>query len=184
MNSGIIASRYAKALLKFVQENQAGEKVYSQACVLMESLDGLPRLRAAVEGRDDLSPDRRVELLSLALGEPLAEELVRFMHLLDARRRTDCFSRILAAFVEQYRSAAGIKVGRVVSARGNEGLKRKVEEIWSRRTGADVRLQEDINPDIIGGFVLEVDGYRLDASIEGQFRRIRRGLIDDNDRIV
>ena len=86
--------------------------------------------------------------------------------------------------MEQYRSAAGIKVGRVVSARGNEGLKRKVEEIWSRRTGADVRLQEDINPDIIGGFVLEVDGYRLDASIEGQFRRIRRGLIDDNDRIV
>ena len=35
MNAGIVASRFARALLKFVQETGIGDKVYSQACVLV-----------------------------------------------------------------------------------------------------------------------------------------------------
>ena len=34
MNAGIVASRYAKALLKFVLETGNGDKVYAQAGVL------------------------------------------------------------------------------------------------------------------------------------------------------
>ena len=38
MNAGIIASRYAKAFLKFVQGKGTGEKVYSQVCALVRLL--------------------------------------------------------------------------------------------------------------------------------------------------
>ena len=45
-------------------------------------------------------------------------------------------------------------------------------------------IVEKIDPEILGGFVFEMDGYRLDASVESQFRRIRRQLIEKNNRIV
>ena len=45
MNTGVIASRYAKALLSYVTEAGAGEKVYSQACALVHIMKTLPQLK-------------------------------------------------------------------------------------------------------------------------------------------
>ena len=45
MNIGIIASRYAKSLLKYVQESGAGERVYSQVTLLVRVMEALPQMK-------------------------------------------------------------------------------------------------------------------------------------------
>ena len=47
-----------------------------------------------------------------------------------------------------------------------------------------MQLEEKVDPDIIGGFIFELDGYRLDASVENHLSRIRRQLVEKNNRIV
>ena len=47
-------------------------------------------------------------------------------------------------------------------------MRQKVES----RTQGTVEFQTEINPDIIGGFILEYDTYRMDASIQNQLRNI------------
>jgi F-type H+-transporting ATPase subunit delta len=64
------------------------------------------------------------------------------------------------------------------------GLKERLQSILSESTGATVLLEEEINPDILGGFVFELDGNRMDASVEGQLAKIRRQLVHNNNRIV
>lgn len=184
MNSGVIASRYAKALLKYADEAGAGDKVYSQACVLALRLMEVRQLRDFIEIHPELSADRKLDLLGSALGEDLAPELVAFVRLVSAGRRMEFFSRMLYHFIALYRSAHNMKVGRVVTAVPVAGLKEKLEKLLRERTGADIQVYEKINPDILGGFIFEMDGYRLDASVENQFRKIRRQLIEKNNRIV
>lgn len=184
MNSGVIASRYAKALLKYADEAGVGDKVYSQACVLALRLMEVRQLREFVEIHPELSTDRKLELLSSALGEAPAPELVAFVRLVNAGRRMEFFSRMLYHFIALYRSAHNMKVGRVVTAVPVAGLKEKLETLLRERTGADIQVYEKINPDILGGLIFEMDGYRLDASVENQFRKIRRQLIEKNNRIV
>lgn len=184
MNSGVIASRYAKALLKYADEAGAGDKVYSQACVLALRLMEVRQLRDFVEIHPELSADRKLDLLGSALGEDLAPELVAFVRLVSAGGRMEFFSRMLYHFIALYRSAHNMKVGRVVTAVPVAGLKEKLETLLRERTGADIQVYEKINPDILGGFIFEMDGYRLDASVENQFRKIRRQLIEKNNRIV
>ena len=41
-----------------------------------------------------------------------------------------------------------------------------------------------MDPDIIGGFVFEVDDLRMDASVKGQMEKTREKLLDRNNRIV
>ena len=118
------------------------------------------------------------------MGEDLAPELVAFVRLVSAGRRMEFFSRMLYHFIALYRSAHNMKVGRVVTAVPVAGLKEKLETLLRERTGADIQVYEKINPDILGGFIFEMDGYRLDASVENQFRKIRRQLIEKNNRIV
>lgn len=184
MNSGVIASRYAKALLKYVDEAGVGDKVYSQACVLGLRLMEIRQLRDFVENHGELPVDRKLELLRSSLGEDLASELEDFVRLVTARRRMEFFSRMLYSFISLYRTAHNIKVGRVMTAAPVEGLKERLEALFHRRTGAEIQIHEKINPEILGGFVFEMDGYMLDASVENLFRRIRRQLIEKNNRIV
>ena len=51
-------------------------------------------------------------------------------------------------------------------------------------SGLRVVLETSVNPDIIGGFVFEIDDYILDASVRSSIEKIRRELIEKNNRIV
>ena len=184
MKSGVRASRYAKALLMYVQESGRGEKTYSQACVLGMRLMEIRQLRDFVENHGEISLDKKTELLRASLGEEMTPELIDFLRLVASRRRMELFSRMLCSFIAQYRAANNIKVGRLVTAAPVDGLKERLEALFHERTGADVQIEEKISPEILGGFVFEMDGYRLDASVESQFRKIRNQLIEKNNRIV
>ena len=48
MNTGIIASRYARALLRLVEETGSGEVVVSQARAILDALASSPELRDAI----------------------------------------------------------------------------------------------------------------------------------------
>lgn len=184
MNTGPVAHRYAKALLKFVQETGAGENVYSQVCVLVFRMQEIRQLADAVQKHPELSLERKLELLASALGTALAEELERFVMLVYDHRRLEYLERMFYDFIEQYRFQKSIKVGRLVTASPVPGLKEHLQEILGKETGASVILDEDTDPSILGGFILKIDDLMMDASVEGQFRRIRRELIDNTDRIV
>ena len=184
MNTGPIASRYAKSLMKFVMETGAGEKVYSQACVLVQRMQGLEQLSSAIQKHPELSIDRKIQLLEAALGEPLAEELIRFVKLVYTNGRIQYFLRMMSSFAEQYRSYCGIKAGRLVTALPVPGLREELQNVMQERTGFKVVLDESVDESLIGGFVLQVDDLRMDASVDGQLRRLRRSLVDDATRIV
>lgn len=184
MNAGVIASRYAKALLTFVTETGAGEKVYSQAGFIVQMLESVPQLRDVVLKHDEVALVRKVELLTTALDEPLADELVRFMNLVAENRRMEFFQRMLWAFISQYRHARNIKVGSLVTAVPEDGLRERLESIFHDMTSCEVHFETSVDPELIGGFVFELDGRRLDASVRSQLERIRRSLIDEGSRIV
>ena len=63
-------------------------------------------------------------------------------------------------------------------------LKEALEIYMQKKTGAVVQLEESIDESLIGGFILQVDDLRMDASVATQLRVLRRELIDDRNRIV
>ena len=184
MNTGPIAYRYAKSLMKYVLETGAGEKVYSQVCVLLLRMQGFEQLSSAIQKHPELDLDRKIKLLEAALGESLADELSRFVKLVYANDRIGYFQRIMYSFTEQYRAHCGVKAGSLVTACPVPGLKEELQKVMQERTGFKVVLDESVDESLIGGFVLQVDDLRMDASVEGQLRRLHRNLVDESSRIV
>lgn len=184
MNAGIIASRYAKALLKFVRETGNGSNVYSQACRLVSCMEEVSQLKDYLENHDDIGLDRKMELAETALGGPLSMEMRRFIALVSERRRMNCLLRILYVFVDEYRKANGIKVGKLTVAVPADDLKERVEKAVQEKDGGEVHVEMEVDPKIIGGFIFEMEDKRMDASVEGRIARIRRHLVEKNNRIV
>lgn len=45
-------------------------------------------------------------------------------------------------------------------------------------------MKTHIDPELIGGYIIELEGYRLDASVANQLKRIKQQFIARNRRIV
>ena len=63
------------------------------------------------------------------------------------------------------------------------GLER-IRNSASHLLHAEMELQTDVDPSIEGGFVFDINDFRLDASIATQLKRVKQQFIDKNRRIV
>ena len=87
MNTGIIASRYADALLKYVKETGEGQVVYKQVCTLADALAASGDFVRLVESKTLLSVSEKLGLMSKALGEEkMSQSLSKFLGLVLRQR--------------------------------------------------------------------------------------------------
>ena len=158
MNTGIIATRYATALLRYTEETGGGERVCAQVRLLL--------------ARPGERPDR------------LEPELERLVRLLVKNGRLEDVRFIFRSFLAMYYRSRGIRVARLTTAVPSAELERKLRTVLENQFGGDVLIESDVNPDLLGGFTLEVDDYMLDASVRRQIETIRRQFVIQNNRIV
>lgn len=159
MNTGIIAARYAKALLLYCEESGNGEKVCAQVRQLLQNPD-----------------------ISSVKLEP---ELEQFVNVVAKHGRLQHIRLMFNSFVAMYHRSKGIRLAHLVMSSPVEGLEEKVREMLHKQFGCEVRLESAVDPDLIGGFMIIVDDeYMLDASVRNQIATIRRQFIIQNNRIV
>ena len=78
-----------------------------------------------------------------------------------------------ASYTTLYRKQNNITMGRLITAVPvTPNIERKMRQKVESRTNGTVEFQTEVNPEIIGGYILEYDTYRLDASIQNQLRAI------------
>lgn len=184
MNAGIIAQRYATALLKYVKETHNEELVYTQVSLLVQSFTDIPQFGDAMEHNPDLSHDNRLALMRTALNADVCDELCRFMKLVESHSRMEYFSRMLTVFIDRYRESRNIKVGTLITAVLQDDLHKRLEAMMSADSGGTVSLSSKVDDSLIGGFVLQVGDLRMDASVSGQFKRIKDALVENDNRII
>lgn len=158
MNTGIISSRYALALLKLVDETGNGEAVYRQAGMVLKDPDSMP---------PELEP-----------------ELSKLVSLLVRNKRLGLVRFVLHSFIEQYDASRGRRLATFRTAVPAPEMERRIKALLEEKLGGEVVLTAETDPSLIGGFVLTVDDKLLDASVSRQLEEFRRQLLDKNKRIV
>ncbi len=184
MSAGVIASRYALALLKLVDETGNGETVVRQAESLLDSMSRIPELAAAEEEEMSVPLESKLNLMETALGEPVSDELRRLVTVLYRNRRIGVIRLALHSFISGYYSSRKIVRGTLTVASPAVDLESRIRELVARKEGWTLKLRTEVNPELIGGFVLELEDFRLDASVSGQLASIRKQFEDKNRRIV
>lgn len=206
MNTGIIATRYATALLKLVEETGSGELVAAQVQVIEKALDEVPDFRRAVDD-PAVAAVQKISLFEAALKDSMAQELHKFLELLIRNGRIGDVRLVLTTFVTEYYRSRHIKRARLVVAdpvlldpeptpsdpvpvegslrqAQRPALESRLRELIGKETGCELLLETKVDPSLIGGFVVEVEDMILDASVSRQLDVIRHQFIEKNRRIV
>ena len=158
MNTGVVARRYAKALLKYVRETGRGEQVCAQVRALLDDPAAAPR--------------------------PLEPDLVRFVDLVARNGRMDQVKMILRLFVRMYLESAGIMLAHLTMVAPSPEIETRLHDMLEKQMACRIILETRVDPELIGGVVLEIDDRMLDASVRSRIEAVRRQFIEKNTRLV
>lgn len=176
MNTGVISVRYARALLKSADQQAVKDAVYVDMQNIAQNYLDVRQLRTAIDN-PMLPKEKKEEILIAACGATPSEQTKKFIKLVLQEGRENLMQFMANSFVTLYRQEKNMVSGRLITAVPvSEDIQTKMKQMVEKRTKANVEFETEVNPDIIGGFILEYDTYRMDVSVQSQLRTILKQL--------
>lgn len=172
MDLGVISVRYARALLKSAMALKQDTEVYQEMQVLYNSYLQVPRLRFTIDN-PMLSKEKKQDIVEIAAGSNICEQTRRFFHLVLKEVREEMLQLMAASYITLYRRENNITRGKLITAVAvSDQIETKMKQMVEHKTNGTVEFNTEIDPDIIGGFILEYDTYRMDASVKSKLNNI------------
>ena len=178
-----LATRYAKSLLDLANEKGQLEQVYADMqwlnSVCKTNRDFVSLLRSPI-----IKADTKKKIVEAVTAGRVTPIIAGFNALLITKNRESNLPEIITAFIEQYKRQKNIHTIKLTTAEPiNDAIRKSIME-QVKKTGnfENLELEEKIDKDIIGGFVLQVGDQLVDASIAYDLKTISRQF-ENNDFI-
>ena len=176
MDIGVISTRYARALLKGATDAKLEEQVYQEMMTLAKSYMDVPELRQTIDN-PMLDKDKKQTLLETAAGGATSELMRTFIALVLKEDRENMVQFMAYSYVTLYRKQKNVIRGKLTTAaRVSPETEQKMRQMVESMTQGTVEFETEVNPDIIGGFILEYDTFRMDASVKSKLNNILNTL--------
>jgi F-type H+-transporting ATPase subunit delta len=175
-----VANRYAKALFQLALEGGSLDAVQAD----MQLIAGLGH---AEFSRMMVSPvvksDAKARAFAAVFGGRISPLTASFFNLVFRKGRSLSLTEIQASFEEMYLDHKGVVVAELTTALPasdavKEDIRRRLEAL-PQLAGKKVVMKDRVDSAIIGGYVLQLGDYSLDASIRRDLRAIQTQFVEN-----
>lgn len=178
MDNSRVRVRYCKALSELAQEKKLEDKVLEDMKQLLNVLNESEEFNAFLQN-GTLAPSKKKAVMHALFDKKLNALTLSFLDLVFNYEREPMLKAIVYHYIESARLAKGIRRATVTTASEiGVQFKDKLYKQLEKGIGSKLEIEEKIDPDIIGGFILRVDDLQLDASIKGKLAKIKESLIN------
>lgn len=176
MDIGVISVRYARALLKCSTEASLEDKVYQDMQTLAKSYINVPELRFTIDN-PMIAKESKEALLKAAAGNEANKLTEDFIKLVLKEDRENVMQFIANSYITLYRKQKNVIRGKLTTAAEvTPAMEQKMRQLVESKTNGTVEFETEVKSDIIGGFILEYDTYRMDASVKTKLNSILKQL--------
>jgi F-type H+-transporting ATPase subunit delta len=178
VNHSLIAVRYAKALFKLAKESDQLEKIHQDLLLVDKTLNESTDFKYFIE-----SPIQKVskkkEILAMIFKDNIQVISTNFLNLVIEKNREELLQQIIRDYNDFYRQDQNIRDVTFISATKLDesfysSLKATLES--SLKSSIELTIKEDNN--LVGGFIITVDGKLMDASIANKLKRLKKQLLN------
>ncbi len=170
------AYRYAKALMDLAVEQGKVREVEADMALILDTIQESDALKDMLHSPVITDQDKGMALKALfKKSQPLTAQL---FNLLATNRRVDILREVGAQYSALFEKMQGQDVATVVTAVAlNAGLEKKILKQLKELTGREVVIENKIDPELIGGFVLQMGDLEYNASIASKLGNLKRELV-------
>jgi len=174
MQNPRLASRYAKSLIDLAEEQNQTDVVLNDMTYLNALCEQSREFELALTS-PNLQADKKKKVMEAVIGQRFSVLSMNFVNLLINKHREMFLPEIAKAFITQYNKLRKIKTVTITTATKAspellEILNRRLNEVMPGYTN---QLTTAVNPELLGGFVLEMDDKLVDASIRKDLNDVK-----------
>jgi F-type H+-transporting ATPase subunit delta len=176
MNDSKISVRYSRAIFQSALDKKILDKVYQDMIFISE-------ICKTAETKEFLLspiiiPSRKEEIFHKMLKGNVEKITLSLIDLIVKNGREAFLPAIARDFVHETKIFRGITDSVLTTAvKVDEKIKTRIKEMISEVFKTKVELKETIDPELVGGFILQVDDKYLDASVRNKLRKIKKELL-------
>jgi len=176
MSVSRIAARYAKPILELAVEKNVLEDVKQDmqnfTALYHENRDFFLMLNSPI-----IPHLRKAEILRGIFKGKVNDLTLQSVDIIARKNRGNMLGAIADEFLEQYNRLKGLQnVSITSSIKLSSDQLKSIEKISKDLTGKDPVIEEHIDPEIIGGYILKVGDKQIDQSVSGRLKDIKLKL--------
>jgi F-type H+-transporting ATPase subunit delta len=176
MNESKISVRYSKAMIQLALEKDILEAVKTDMDFINLCIGQIPEFKMVLES-PVIKTSEKLGLIKKSIEENIHPVTLSFINLVFTNRREHYLESIIRYFLYLYNKEMGINPAVLLSpAKLAPALRDKIIHTISQKLKINIALQEQAEPTLLGGFILRIEDYQIDASISSQLAKIRKGL--------
>jgi F-type H+-transporting ATPase subunit delta len=170
-----VAGRYARALLEVVLPKGDPAAVKRDLDVLAAAVEESLELRHFLAHPAVPAEKKKAAVRALATG--LTPHVQRLVDLLVDRQRTEILADVARQFTRAWNAHRGVVEGEVVSAQPlGDDQRGDIQAAVEKATGRKVDLTAVVDPALVGGVLLRMEGRVYDGSVRARLRALRERL--------
>jgi F-type H+-transporting ATPase subunit delta len=169
-----VASRYAKALIDLAAEQNIVEPVKMDIELFINTCKANTELQAILKN-PIISLDKKANILDAIFGEKLNKMILEFFKIAIRKGRANVLLASAIEYVNQYNILKNVVKATVTSSSplSKDNIS-QIEAVVKEATKGEVILTTQIDPSLIGGFILKVGDRQFDTSLSGKLKKLKK----------
>ncbi|MBN1107319.1 MAG: ATP synthase F1 subunit delta [Bacteroidales bacterium] len=175
MNDSKISVRYARALFSSAADKGELEKIFDDMKYISE-LCRIPEVKELIDN-PVIVPSKKKQILRSLSGEKVRDLTLSLIDLVVTNGREKFIPAIARDFIRETKTYKGITESVLTTAvEINDNIRSRIIDLIRDIFNTKVELKEEIDKDIIGGFILKIEDSYIDASVRKKLRTIEKAL--------
>lgn len=178
MSIGRVTSRYAKSLIDLADEKKVLDAVEKDMQLFLGTCNSCRELRLILKSPIILH-EKKIAILDKLFGDKVNDLTLSFFKIVSKKSRENVLFEIAKEFEIQALLKRGIVKASLSSATElPKAQKDSIVSMLSKSIGNKIEIEERIDADLIGGFVIKVDDQQIDSSIKSDLVRMKKKFND------
>lgn len=178
MSVSIVASRYAKSLIELAKEKNVLEAVFEDMKLFKDTADNNRGLMLALKN-PVVRHEKKLAILKSLFAERVNPVSFSIFTIITKKNREAILDAVAEEFILAYNEFKGIQKATVISSvELTSELRTQLNNIVASSTGKTIDLEEKVDANLIGGYILRVNDRQIDASLRSRLNELKLQLAD------
>jgi len=179
MSSQRVAYRYAKALIELGEEQKATDQL-KEDMELFTSTCAENRDFRVVLSNPVVTHSKKLKILRAIFDNKISRITQSFFEIVTRKNRENLLEIVASEFLHLYNVRNGIDEAAVTTTFSLDlALRNDFELAIKKITGKKVVLKENVNRDIIGGYILKIGDRQIDESVRTKLNELKYRFSDN-----
>ena len=177
MNTSLISVRYAKALFLLSKDKGVMEEVYTDMSVLLDYCNNVDEFNELLNS-PVIKPSKKKKALKSIFDNRVNQLTLNFLTIMVNNKRVSLLASIARNVIGFYKDEIKIKsVALYTAVPLEEAHLLSIKDLLQSELDAKIDMTVRVRDNLIGGFILMVDGKMLDATIANKLKELKKKLL-------